>query len=142
MSSSQTMGSPAQAAIAAPEQVHSPLTLYHFELAQALHQNRLQIGHSQLLGCDYVFINAQLCPELFSEKRLLQNLQELLEILELRLQQTALVQIDDSDADYPQFIRYELTFNRQHLKAVTPVPVIQPEQQEFMRMLWDCSSSY
>lgn len=118
-----------------------PLELHHADLGLALYQKRLKLSLSQLMGCDYIFIEAGNCPEFFTDQRLRQTLHELHDLLELSPHQTSFIGVTH-ESNTPQFIRYDLLLDEHAIVAVTPSRIDHPEQQDYINMLWGCSSSY
>ena len=113
---------------------------HNFDIAKAVQQQRLTLNMSELLGCDYIFVNPHNARELFNPTRILLSIQELIEILEVKPQQIVIVLVDNN-AD-PRFIRQDFTWNKGRIEQVSASAVTAPEQIEFMNMMLDCSTAY
>jgi hypothetical protein len=116
------------------------LSLHNFDIAKAVQQQRLKLNMSELLGCDYIFVNPHNAQELFSPARIALSIQELVDILEVKPQQVVIVLIDDS-VD-PRFIRQDFTWSKGRIEQVNASAVTIPDQIEFLKMMLDCSTPY
>lgn len=115
------------------------------DLAHAIYQKRLLLSLSQLMGCDYVFIEATHCSNFFNRAHLQSTLLGLLDLLELNLQQTHFIHIDTTQGsaqNSPQFLRYDLQIDQHTLLGVTPTAITHPAQIDYIDTLWQCSSRY
>ncbi|MGB3609736.1 MAG: hypothetical protein WA987_05090 [Cellvibrio sp.] len=106
----------------------------------AIDLSQLQISVSQLLGYDYVFIGGPGVPASFNDLSGTRTaLLQLIDLLKVVPEQSVFVILDGS-ADAPRFTRYEAVWNRDDLVSVQPTLIENPEQQEFINMIWQCSS--
>lgn len=101
-----------------------------------------QVSISQLLGRDYVFINAQsmALPVKNSAflNTLLDNLMTQLELVEAH---TVAVSVYESPSGHASFTRHDLTWHKHKICHVESMDIVQTEQYEFMDMIWRCSTS-
>jgi hypothetical protein len=106
---------------------------------------RIDLEHvsvSQLLGRDYIFINAQdIKLPLKNPTTMHSLLNELVQQLELTEAHTVAVTVDESPSGELAFIRHDLTWYKHKVCRVESVVITHPEQHEFMDMIWRCSTS-
>ena len=100
------------------------------------------VSVSQLLGRDYIFINTQLADLRTNNPTVMHNLlEELVQQLELAETHTVAVSVDESLDGAPSFTRHDLTWYKHKVCRVESIAITQPEQYEFMEMIWRCSTS-
>jgi hypothetical protein len=116
------------------------LSLHNFDIAKAVQQQRLKLNMSQLLGCDYIFVNPHNAQELFNPARRVLSIQELVDILEVKPQQAVIILIDDNAN--PRFTRQDFTCNKGRIEQVSASAITTQDQIEFMEMMLDCSTPY
>jgi hypothetical protein len=108
-------------------------------------QSNIDLEHvcvSQLLGRDYVFINSQNVDLRTNNPTVMYSLlDELIQQLELAEAHTVAVSVNESHDGTPSFIRHDLTWYKHKICRVESIAITQPEQYEFMEMIWRCSTS-
>ena len=101
-----------------------------------------QVSVSQLLGRDYVFISAAAIPNIASNSIQMRYLfNNLVQQLELAETHTVAVTVDEMTSDKPAFIRHDLQWYQHQICRIDSISITQPEQYEFMNMIWHCSTS-
>lgn len=116
------------------------LVRHGFEIAKAVQQKQLKLAMSELMGCDYIFVDPLNSRELFTPKQLAVSIQELIDILEVKPLQTVIVQINHQTS--PRFTRLDFTWSTGTVEQVKARPITAPDQIEFMEMMLDCSTPY
>lgn len=100
------------------------------------------VSVSQLLGRDYIFINTQAADLRANNPTVMHSLlEELVQQLELAETHTVAVSVDESPDGVASFIRHDLTWYKHKVCRVESIAITQPEQYEFMDMIWRCSTS-
>lgn len=121
--------------------------LTHF--AQVKHlgseQTSIDLEHvsvSQLLGRDYLFIDAKEVSLPTKNPALLHSLlDEVVQQLDLSETHTVVVSFEESLTGTLSFIRYDLTWYKHKICRSESVVITNPEQHEFMEMIWRCSTA-
>lgn len=97
---------------------------------------------SQLLGRDYVFINSLAVDLRLNNPTVMHSLlDDLIQQLELAETHTVAVSVNESQDGTPAFIRHDLTWYKHKICRVESIAITQPEQYEFMEMIWRCSTA-
>jgi hypothetical protein len=100
------------------------------------------VSVSQLLGRDYIFIDAQGTSLPLDNPNLLYPLlDELIARLELAETHTVAVSALELSDGTASFTRHDLTWDKHKISHVESIQITQAEQQEFMDMIWRCSTS-
>jgi hypothetical protein len=100
------------------------------------------VSVSQLLGRDYIFINAQGINVPTKNPTAMHNLlNDLVRQLELAETHTVAVTVDESANGELAFIRHDLTWYKHKICRVQSVTITHSEQHEFMEMIWRCSTA-
>ena len=100
------------------------------------------ISVSQLLGRDYIFINTEAtCLPIDNPQLLHPLLDDLISRLELAETHTVAVGVQELPDGNASFTRHDLTWNKHKICHVESIKITQPEQHEFMDMIWRCSTS-
>ena len=109
------------------------------------HPTAIDLEHisvSQLLGRDYVFINSREVKLPLGNTGLLHVLlDELIQRLELTEAHTVAISANESATGTLSFIRHDLSWNKHKICKVESIAITHPEQQEFMEMIWRCSTA-
>ena len=99
------------------------------------------VSVSQLLGRDYVFIDANLAPLPVTPPQLHhQLLNELLAQLEVTEAHTVVVTFTGEPASGMTFTRHDLSWYKHKISRVETHIITNRDQQEFMDMIWQCST--
>jgi hypothetical protein len=100
------------------------------------------VSVSQLLGRDYIFINAQGINLPLKNPTAMHNLlNDLVRQLELAETHTVAVTVDESESGELAFIRHDLTWYKHKVCRVESIAITHHEQHEFMEMIWRCSTA-
>ncbi|MET0357463.1 MAG: hypothetical protein ABW044_11845 [Cellvibrio sp.] len=100
------------------------------------------VSVSQLLGRDYIFIDTQQFALPIGSLPLLYSLlDDLIARLELVEAHTVAISVQESPGGQTNFVRHDLTWHKHKICRVESTDVTQPEQYEFMDMIWRCSTS-
>ena len=99
------------------------------------------VSVSQLLGRDYIFIDTQRVGLPMNNSGLLHTLLDnLIAQLELAEAHTVAISVYELAGKQVGFTRHDLTWHQNKICHVENTVVTQPEQYEFMEMIWRCSS--
>lgn len=108
-------------------------------------QSSIELEHvcvSQLLGRDYIFINSQAVDLRINNPTVMHSLlDDLIQQLELAETHTVAVSVNESQDGTPSFIRHDLTWYKHKICRIEHTAITQPEQYEFMDMIWRCSTA-
>ncbi len=100
------------------------------------------VSVSQLLGRDYIFIDTKATPLPIDKPTCLYPLlDDLIARLELAETHTVAVGVQELPCGNASFTRHDLTWNAHKICHVESIKITQPEQHEFMDMIWRCSTS-
>lgn len=100
------------------------------------------VSVSQLLGRDYIFINTHYVALPLTNTDLLHSLLDnLIAQLELVEAHTVAISVQELSDGNPSFTRHDLTWHKHKICRVESTDITQPEQHEFMDMIWRCSTS-
>jgi hypothetical protein len=100
------------------------------------------VSISQLLGRDYVFIDAHYVALPRSNPNLLHSmLDNLIAQLELIEAHTVAISVHELTGGKIGFTRHDLTWDKHKVCNVENSEITQPDQEEFMDMIWRCSTS-
>lgn len=116
------------------------LTLHQFDTAQALLNGELNVTVSELLGCDYIFIQHPAKTLLTHERRLANTLNQIIHILELAPRQKIFVGVHEDAQRELLFHRFTCDWQGASATNVSRTLITDDEQYEFMKMIFDCSS--
>jgi hypothetical protein len=109
------------------------------------HPTAIDLEHisvSQLLGRDYVFIDGREVKLPLGNTALLHALlDELIQRLELTEAHTVAISADESAIGTLSFVRHDLSWHKHKICKVESIAITHPEQQEFMEMIWRCSTA-
>jgi hypothetical protein len=99
------------------------------------------VSISQLLGRDYIFIDVQHAVLPMHNTSLLHSmLDTLMTQLELTEAHAVVVSVQELASGNIGFTRHDLTWDKHKICNVENTEVTQLEQQEFMDMIWRCST--
>lgn len=115
--------------------------LHHSDVAKAVQRSELVLSLSTMLGCDYIFVSHKGPHQLLETQNLAATVRELLDILETSPHQSMLVSADETTAGELAFTRYDYQWVNLQVANVIPTRVTHPDQAEFMRMMFDCSTA-
>lgn len=100
------------------------------------------VSVSQLLGRDYIFIDAQGTKLPLKNPQTMYNLlTDLVRQLELAETHTVAITVDESPNGQLTFIRHDLTWYKHKICRVESIAITHQEQHEFMDMIWRCSTA-
>lgn len=122
-------------ASARPHHSHS------FDVAKAVQQGEFVLSLSTMLGCDYIFVSHKGTHELLGLPRLATTIRELLDILETSPHQSMVVSADETVSGELTFTRYDYQWENRQVSKVIPSRVTNADQVDFMRMMFDCSTT-
>jgi hypothetical protein len=119
----------------------------HFARIKAAKPERITIdlehlSVSQLLGRDYLFIDSGKIELPLTNSSVLHSLlDDVIQQLELPETHTVAVSVNESLTGALTFVRHNLTWYRHKVCRVNSVAITHPDQQEFMEMIWRCSTA-
>jgi hypothetical protein len=100
------------------------------------------VSVSQLLGRDYLFINAREVELPVNNPGAMHSmLDSIIQQLELAETHTVAVSVDESSTGTLSFIRHDITWHKHKVCRVESIAITHPEQHEFMEMIWRCSTA-
>ena len=100
------------------------------------------VSVSQLLGRDYIFIDTQYAAlPTHDPDRLNSMLDDLIAQLGLAEAHTVAISVQELSGNKVSFTRHDLTWHKHKICRVESTDITQPEQYEFMEMIWHCSTS-
>lgn len=117
---------------------HSP---HSFDVAEAVQRGELVLSLSTMLGCDYIFVSHKGAHELLENQHLAITIRELLDILETSPYQSMVVSADETTNGELAFTRYDYKWENRQVSHVTRTRVTHADQADFMRMMFDCSTT-
>jgi hypothetical protein len=94
-----------------------------------------------MLGCDYIFVSHKGTHELLENQRLATTIRELLDILETSPHQSMVVSVDEMTDGELVFTRYDYKWENRQVSQVIAARVTHADQADFMRMMFDCSTT-
>lgn len=108
----------------------------------AIDLSTFEISVSQLLGFDYVFLGGTAAATCFNQLSTAQGvITQLINTLAVAPEQTVFITLAGQDGELPCFTRHDVTWNQGQIEALNHTLIENPEQQEFINMIWQCSSS-
>ncbi|RYZ96541.1 MAG: hypothetical protein EOO68_16670 [Moraxellaceae bacterium] len=122
-------------------------SLQHFAQLKTIKTTPLRIAleHvsvSQLLGRDYLFIDSKEIGLPFDNPAIVHGLlDDVIQQLHLAETHTVAVSVDESSTGQLSFIRHDLTWYKHKICRISSIAITHPEQQEFMEMIWRCSTA-
>lgn len=117
---------------------HGP---HSFDVAAAVQRGEFVLSLSTMLGCDYIFVSHKGAHELLENQRLATTIRELLDILETSPHQSMVVSADEAANGVLAFTRYDYRWENRQVSDVIPTRVTHADQADFMRMMFDCSTT-
>ena len=103
--------------------------------------SQMDVGISQLLGYDYVFVSGDFAMACFSQQHTaISAMTQLITQLGLRHDQTVFISVQETASGEIAFCRHDAMWKKQQVTQLTAVQIGSEEQQEFMKMIWQCSS--
>lgn len=118
-----------------------PQSGHSFDVARAVQRGELVLSLSTMLGCDYIFVSHKGTHELLESPRLPTTIRELLDILETSPYQSMVVSADETVNGELAFTRYDFKWENRQVSQVTTTHVTHADQADFMRMMFDCSTT-
>lgn len=118
-----------------------PQSSHSFAVAEAVQRGELVLSLSTMLGCDYIFVSHKGAHELLENLRLVTTIRELLDILETSPHQSMVVSADENAKGDLAFTRYDYKWENRQVSQVIPTRVTHVDQLDFMRMMFDCSTT-
>jgi hypothetical protein len=105
------------------------------------HINLSQISISQLLGRDYVFVDNRDDSDLFTTPtQITHAIEDLVMRLVLNNSHALFVSINANAAGKATYIRHEVGWHNHRIVKLESKTIADQEQQDFMNMIWNCSS--
>jgi len=114
---------------------------HSFDVAEAVQRGELVLSLSTMLGCDYIFVSHKGTHELLGSPRLATTIRELLDILETSPYQSMVVSADETANGDLAFTRYDYKWENRQVSQVIATRVTHADQADFMRMMFDCSTT-
>lgn len=114
---------------------------HSFDVADAVQRGELVLSLSTMLGCEYIFVSHKGTHELLGVHLLASSIQELLDILETSPQQSMIVSADEAPNGELAFTRYDYKWENRQVSEVIGTRVTRADQIDFMRMMFDCSTT-
>jgi hypothetical protein len=115
--------------------------IHSFDVAAAVQRGEVVLSLCTMPGCDYMFLSHKGIHELLGKKRIETTIRELLDILETSPHQSMVVSADETTNGELVFTRYDYQWQHRQVINVTPIRVANPDQMDFMRMMFDCSTT-
>ncbi len=129
----------------APSQPHQSSSRSHnphsFNVAEAVQRGEFVLSLSTMLGCDYIFVSHKGAHELLESQHLAITIRELLDILETSPHQSMVVSADETTNGELAFTRYDYKWENRQVSHVTRTRVTHADQADFMRMMFDYSTT-
>ena len=114
---------------------------HSFDVAEAVQRGELVLSLSTMLGCDYIFVSHKGAHELLGNPRLATTIRELLDIMETSPYQSMVVSADETTNGELVFTRYDYKWEDRQVSQVIATRVTHADQADFMRMMFDCSTT-
>lgn len=111
-----------------------------FDITEAIRRGTVLISASELLGCDYIFIQHPAKTLLMHERQIVNTLNQLLAHFSLSPKQKVFVSLHTDPHGDLRFYRFECEWDGALAKRVTRQVVTDNDQGAFMQMIYDCSS--
>lgn len=124
------------------ENVQPAISLHQSDVAQALSSGDLAVTISELLGCDYVFIKHPAETLLMHERHITPTLNQIISALGLTPGQKIFIGAHETESAEVHFSRLNCDWQGATATKVTRTTITDSEQVDFMRMIFDCSSSF
>jgi len=121
--------------IARPHNPHS------FDVAEAVQRGELLLSLSTMLGCDYIFVTHEGNHPLLENNHLEITIRELLDIMETTPQQSVVVSVDEAENGDASFTRYDYKWEDRQVSNVIATHITHSDQADFMKMMFDCSTT-
>lgn len=104
---------------------------------------RMEVCISELLGYDYVFLSGESAIRCFEDKNsATEAVIKFVELLGLKPEHTVFVSVTLGANDEPKFTRHDASWSNRHITQLKNTLVSNPEQRDFIKMIWQCSSEY
>lgn len=114
---------------------------HSFDVAKAVEKGELTLSLSTMLGCDYIFVSHKDTHELLESHRLATSIRELLDILETSPLQSMVVSANETATGEMVFTRHDYKWENRQVSQVTSTRITHADQLDFMRMMFDCSTT-
>lgn len=114
---------------------------HSIDVAEAVERGEFILSLSTMLGCDYIFVSHKGAHELLENQRLATTIRELLDILETSPHQSMVVSADENASGELSFTRYDYKWENRQVSNVIPNRITHIDQVDFMRMMFDCSTT-
>ena len=99
------------------------------------------VSVSHLLGRDYVFLDTHYEKNAFSSpEKIISTITYLVTELNLLDHNTLFIEVNSESEENPVFSRQEITWKLHTIASLETMPVSSSEQQDFMKMIWQCST--
>lgn len=118
----------------------STSTPHQLDTAAALHTGELSVTVSELLGCDYVFIQHPAKTLFIHERHLADTLNQIVSILKLAPRQKIFIGLHENAQQELRFYRFTCEWQDASAANVSRTLIADSEQYEFTKMIFDCSS--
>lgn len=114
----------------------------NLNLTNAVTSGELNLSVSTMLGCDYIFVHYKDTHALLRPTHIHKTIRELVDLLETSPHQSMVVCVSEADDGTLGLTRYDFSWENRQVTKVSITPIIQGDQIEFMRMMFDCSTPY
>lgn len=118
-----------------------PKSAYLADTASKPHAIDLEfVSVSQLLGRDYIFIDTHYVKLPDNQNATQALFEDLVKQLGLAEAHTVIITFEELNGRELSFTRHDLSWYKHKICRVESFATTKPEQQEFMNMIWQCST--
>lgn len=125
-----------------PGALLAPIVSQTLDVARALRSGEMAISLSEMLGCDYVFVQHPAKTLLMHNRHLADTLTDLVRLLAMPPTQKIFIGLYYNAQNELRFQRFNCEWQGKKAIKVEATPIVDAEQWEFTRMMYDCSSPY
>lgn len=118
------------------------LAIYSIDAIAALASGELSVSMSELLGCDYLFIQHPCKTLLTHDCHILPTLNQLIATLKIAPQHKIFVGVHETAEGELRFERLNCEWQTLQATHIHRIKLCDDEQVSFMKMIFDCSSPY
>jgi hypothetical protein len=122
--------------------VQPTLALHSLDAVAALTCGELSLSVSELLGCDYVFLQHPSKTLLTHDRHILPTLNQLIHTLELDPQNKIFIGVHENADGELRFERFNCEWQENQAVHIHRINLCDDEQISFIQMIFNCSSPY
>lgn len=105
--------------------------------------SRLNVSVSELLGYDYVFVSGEYATRCFGQQTsAIDATAQLIARLHLKPEQAVFISVDEAHTSITTFTRHDISWVERQVRCLQNTLISNPEQHEFINMIWQCSCEY